>query len=72
MTHYKKQLDIEIGHLIKSPCRGCPDRELFPGCAKTCAVLNEIQVILSSAVSCTRSYGSLELYAASQQSWQRK
>jgi hypothetical protein len=72
MTQYKKQLDIEVGHLIKSPCRECRDQDRFPGCARTCAILNEIQIILSTTVSCTRNYGSLEFFAASQQGWQRK
>ena len=72
MTQYKKQLDIEIGHLIKSPCRDCTDQDEFPGCMRTCAILNDIQTMLSTTVSCTRNYGSLESFAASGESWQRK
>jgi hypothetical protein len=72
MTHYKKKLDIEVGHLIKSPCRDCPNQDEFPGCARGCSILNDIQIILSATVSCTRNYGSLESFAASQQGWQRK
>ena len=72
MTQYRKQLDIEIGHLIKSPCRDCRDQDDFPGCARTCSILNDIQILLSTTVSCTRKYGSLESFAASHQGWQRK
>jgi hypothetical protein len=48
------RFDFEIGHLIKSPCRECADRSVFPECADTCVILGRIQAILSEGISCTR------------------
>jgi len=48
------RFDFEIGTLVKSPCRLCRHRPLFPRCMRTCQLLDEIHGILAEAVSCTR------------------
>ena len=64
-----KRLDIEIGHLVKSPCHGCEIRDEFPGCARKCSTLRDIQLILAETVSCTRHYSTLESSALSLEGW---
>ncbi len=50
------RFDFEIGHLVRSPCRGCSDRPAFPGCIDTCLSLDRLHEILSQGISCTRRY----------------
>lgn len=50
------RFDFEIGHLIKSPCKGCTDRPAFPRCIDNCLKLDKLHNILSEAISCTRRY----------------
>jgi len=66
-----KKLDFEIGHLVKSPCQECEHRDEFPGCARTCSTLRNIQVILAESISYTRHYSTLESSALSQQGWRK-
>ena len=66
-----KKLDFEIGHLVKSPCHGCDRRDEFPGCARTCSTLRNLQVILAETVSCTRHYSTLESSALSLEGWRK-
>ena len=71
MSVVYKKLDLEIGHLVKSPCHGCDQRNEFPGCAKSCSILRRIQVILSETVSSTRHYSTLESSALSLEGWRK-
>ncbi|MDL2270020.1 hypothetical protein LJC71_07045 [Desulfosarcina sp. OttesenSCG-928-A07] len=63
MTPYRHRFDFDIGYLIKSPCRECADKELFPDCINTCLLLDRIHTALSNSVSCSKSGSSLEPYA---------
>lgn len=51
---YSYKLDFEIGHLVKSPCQGCEDRNVFPKCIKDCDIIDKIQTKLSESMSCAR------------------
>ena len=53
-TYFKRRFDFEVGSLVKSPCRDCKTRNLFPGCIDECEMLDRIQSILAEVVSCTR------------------
>jgi hypothetical protein len=59
-NNYKHRFDFDIGYLVKSPCRECLDRDLFPGCMDTCHPLDRIRRVLANSISCSRSYGSME------------
>lgn len=48
------QFDFEIGTLVKSPCRQCLYRPIFPRCMQTCDLLEKIHTVLREVVSCTR------------------
>ena len=51
--------DFDIGHLIKSPCNECDQKDKFPKCFNGCEVLDSIREVLAKGVSCTySSYGS--------------
>jgi hypothetical protein len=52
---YDFKFDFEIGYLIKSPCKKCNQRDHFPKCAEDCTMLDQIQTILSDAISLTRN-----------------
>lgn len=62
-TYHRKMLDFEIGYLVKSPCKGCPDRYRFPACTAACDVLDRIQSVLAQTVSSTRSYSDMESFS---------
>jgi len=47
--------DFDVGCLMKSPCRDCPMKGDLPQCVKGCGLLNQIQAVLSSGVSSTRT-----------------
>jgi hypothetical protein len=47
--------DFEIGHLLKSPCNACPDRNDFPQCIDGCKSIDLIQRRLAKGISCTCS-----------------
>ena len=66
-----KKFDFEIGHLVKSPCHGCDRRGEFPGCARKCGTLRNIQVILAETVTCTRHHSTLESSALSLEGWRK-
>ena len=51
---FKYKYDFEIGYLIKSPCKKCLQKKIFPKCAPKCDLLDKIHTTLSEAVSCTR------------------
>ena len=51
---FKYRFDFDVGYLVKSPCRGCEDRPLFPECIKACRILDEIHSIMAESVSCAR------------------
>ena len=51
---FKYRFDFEVGYLVKSPCRDCADRPLFPGCIKGCRILDEIHSVMAESVSCSR------------------
>ncbi len=71
-TPYKRCFDFEIGYLVKSPCRSCPRHDQFPGCEQGCRIIDEIQTVLSQAVSSTRSFSNMEAHALSLESWRGK
>ena len=60
---YKHRFDFDIGYLVKSPCRECIDRYLFPDCMDACTALDRIRTVLANGVSCSRSYSSVESHA---------
>ena len=51
---YSYKLDFEVGHLVKSPCKGCDCRNIFPKCIKNCDIIDKIQTRLSESMSCAR------------------
>jgi len=57
---YRHRFDFDIGYLVKSPCRECLDRDLFPGCMDTCLPLDRIQGVLANSISCARSFAGVE------------
>ncbi|MBI9086766.1 MAG: hypothetical protein JEZ11_24430 [Desulfobacterales bacterium] len=48
------RFDFEIGYLVKSPCRGCEERDHFPKCIDACKILDRIHTALAESVSCSR------------------
>lgn len=64
---YGHRFDFDIGYLVKSPCRECVDRCLFPGCLDNCLSLDKIRTVLANSISCSRSYSSLESHAIFQE-----
>ncbi len=55
----RDKFDFEIGHLVKSPCHECENKEHFPKCYNECKVLDKVREVLARGVSCTySSYGS--------------
>ena len=71
-NNYKHRFDFDIGHLVKSPCRECIDRYLFPNCMDDCLPLDKIRRVLATSVSCSRSYSSIESFAIFQESRNEK
>jgi hypothetical protein len=45
-NNYRHRFDFDIGYLVKSPCRGCIDRYLFPDCMNSCILLDKIRSVL--------------------------
>ncbi len=55
MSPYKCKMDFEVGHLVKSPCKECEEREVsFPHCVRVCRLLNRVQEILAETRSMFR------------------
>ncbi len=52
---FKCRFDFEIGYLIKSPCRECESRKVFPACISNCNILDKIHTLLSQSVSSVNS-----------------
>ena len=71
-NNYRHRFDFDIGHLVKSPCRECTDRHLFPGCMDNCLPLDKIRTVLANSISCSRSYPSAESHAIFQESGEKK
>jgi hypothetical protein len=69
---YRHRFDFDIGYLVKSPCRECIDRYLFPDCMESCISLDKIRTVLANSVSCSRSYASIESHAIFQESRDEK
>ena len=55
----RDKFDFEVGYLVKSPCKKCPNQNELPKCSDTCVVLDHIRVILSRGISCSGKYSSL-------------
>ena len=72
MTILRDKFDFDIGYLVKSPCRNCPDRVNFPGCMSSCALLDQVQRKLSAGISSCRSFSTLEDHALGLESWQKR
>lgn len=51
---HRHRFDFEVGYLVKSPCKTCQIREVFPRCLDTCETLSSIHSELTECVSCTR------------------
>jgi hypothetical protein len=62
-NRYKHRFDFDIGYLVKSPCRECSDRYLFPNCMDDCISLDKIRTVLANGISCSRSYSSTESHS---------
>jgi len=54
--------DFNIGHLVKSPCKGCPTRADFPDCMEDCELLDQIQAVLSDSISSANNYSAAETF----------
>ncbi len=56
MTCYKFKLDLDVGALVKSPCKDCKKRETeFPRCLRLCKLIDRIQTKLAGIRSSTRN-----------------
>ncbi len=49
-----RRFDFEIGCLIKSPCKECDNKQNVPDCVDNCILMDNIQSILATAVSCSK------------------
>ena len=54
--------DINVGHLVKSPCKECEIRESFPTCIDDCQILEQIQSALSDSMSTANNFSVAETY----------
>ena len=54
--------DINVGHLVKSPCKECEIRENFPSCIDDCQILEQIQNALSDSMSTANNFSVAETY----------
>lgn len=68
----KRILDYESGHLVKSPCKECPTRYRFPGCATTCAILDRIQTYLAQSISTAHAIPGWEPLTVQLEEWRSK
>jgi len=62
-NQFRHRFDFDIGYLVKSPCRECPDRYLFPNCMDECLPLDKIRTALANSISCSRSNSSTESHS---------
>lgn len=72
VNNYRHRFDFDIGYLVKSPCRDCTDRPLFPDCMDSCLPLDKIRTVLANSISCSRSYSSMESHAIFQEPREEK
>jgi len=57
------QLDMEIGHLQKSPCKDCQREEANPpACRDNCETLAKVQSALAETTTTTNSRDTREPY----------
>ncbi len=68
-THAKHQFDFDIGHLKRSPCKGCHLHPTFPVCSEHCLALDRIQTTLARGISTTHTHSPLEPFAVFLESW---
>lgn len=61
--YHTRKLDYDIGHLVKSPCKTCTERHLFPGCIPKCDTLDRIQTRLARSISSTYTFSPMESYS---------
>lgn len=54
--------DINVGHLVKSPCKECEIRESFPTCIDDCQILEQIQSALADSMSTANNFSVSETY----------
>ncbi|UCG05498.1 MAG: hypothetical protein JSV83_16490 [Desulfobacterales bacterium] len=54
--------DLNIGYLVKSPCKECEIRETFPGCIDDCQILEQIQSALADSMSTANNFSVAETY----------
>lgn len=52
--YVRRRFDFEVGYLSQSPCRKCSRRGKLPACSEKCKVLNMLQDLLASSLSCSR------------------
>lgn len=69
---YRHRFDFDIGHLVKSPCRECVNRHIFPDCMDGCLSLDKIRTVLANSISCSRSYSSMDSHAIFQETKEEK
>ncbi|MCF8077824.1 MAG: hypothetical protein K9K88_00950 [Desulfobacterales bacterium] len=71
MTVYRNRFDFDIGTLVKSPCRDCPDRSDIPDCVETCKLIDHVQRVLATSISSTRTFSAFEDYALRFEGWHK-
>ena len=57
-----QNFDINVGHLVKSPCKECEIRESFPTCIDDCQILEQIQSALADSMSTANNYSVAETF----------
>ncbi len=55
MAILRNKFDFELGHLVRSPCVKCGNRNKFPKCADKCELLDRIRTRLAAGISSTYS-----------------
>ncbi len=53
MVIKRDKFDFEVGYFVKSPCKECEKREMFPKCSDDCTILDNIHTVLARCVSCS-------------------
>ena len=51
---YTCKFDVEVGYLVRSPCRACAEVSRLPACSRSCAELDRVQTLLADSISCAR------------------
>jgi len=55
--YFKYRFDFDIGYLVRSPCKGCEERDQVPRCIESCEILDRIHAAMSEGISCSRMRG---------------